>query len=129
MEITTSTEARHFRQSSAFDPRRTTVQPFMRLPSTSHAHMSNATFRSCATRMPGRMPMLPGLWQSTIGEVSGQNSIKMGAKIPQRTLTVGNVAVGDHHAFRFTSRTCRDTRSVTCSRYARRWDDMNAPEV
>ena len=64
--MTTCAAPRTVSQSGLCDPRRRSVPPFVRQPSTSHAHMSKDTLSSCETLVPGRMPRFPGDEVSTV---------------------------------------------------------------
>ena len=46
-------------------PRMQSVHPLHNDPRTSQAHISNATFSSWATRIPGAIPTFPGFKQTT----------------------------------------------------------------
>lgn len=95
VEIMISTVFMTARQSFEDFPRIQSVHPLHMLPRTSHAHISNATFRSCATRIPGFMPTLPGVRQTTDHE--------MGIALPFST---GSVFQSANVHLRFTTLRC-----------------------
>ena len=103
--MTMSTVFISSRHSLEVFPRMHNVHPLLIEPRTSQAHMSNAIFKSWATRLPGSMPTFPGFKHTTID--IDRLELNESAQTRGGTLTICNVAVHHINAFRLSGSPCK----------------------